>query len=84
LAHWLDTQIVDGSLDPARGADLIWAEVAIDLDYPDELQPVVECATQLADWDERWDIPIERLREDALSAARALIAHQGPDTSTLE
>lgn len=84
LAHWLATQIVDGSLDPAKGADLIWAEAATDLGYPDELQPIVECAIQLADWDERWDIPIERLKEDALSAARALIARRGPDTSTLE
>ncbi|HWM39556.1 MAG TPA: hypothetical protein VNS49_20815 [Streptomyces sp.] len=84
LAHWLAAQIVDGSLDPARGADLIWAEVAMDLDYPDELQPIIECAIHLADWDEGWDIPMDRLREDALSAARALIAHRGPDTSTLE
>lgn len=30
LAYWLADQVVDGSLDPAIGADLIWAEVAMD------------------------------------------------------
>jgi len=80
LAYWLATQIVDGSLDPATGADLIWAEAAMDLGYPNELEPVVTCAIQLADWNESWDIPLEQLKEEALRAARELVERRGPET----
>ncbi|MGP3979741.1 hypothetical protein [Streptomyces sp. KR80] len=82
LAYWLAAQIVDGSLDPAIGADLIWVEAAMDLGYPDELQPVVMCAIQLADWDENWSIPLERLKEDALLAARELVERREPEPNT--
>ncbi|WP_344261135.1 hypothetical protein [Streptomyces sodiiphilus] len=80
LAYWLAAQIVDGSLDPATGADLIWAEVAIALDYPSELASVVACAVQLEDWDETWDIPLERLKEAAVRAARELLECESPGT----
>ncbi|WP_233221366.1 hypothetical protein [Streptomyces carminius] len=78
LAYWLADQVVEGSLDPARGADLIWAEVAMDLGYPDELQPVVQAAIQLADWDENWGIPLESLKEDARTAVRELVRRRPP------
>ncbi|MFP8884700.1 MULTISPECIES: hypothetical protein [Streptomyces] len=80
LAYWLADQVVDGSLDPAVGADLIWAEVAMDLDYPEELRPVVMCAIRLADWDESWGTSLEQLKEEALRAARELVERRGPET----
>ncbi|GAA2457302.1 hypothetical protein GCM10010405_46720 [Streptomyces macrosporus] len=80
LAYWLAAQIVDGSLDPATGADLIWAEAAMDLGYPEELRSVVMCAIQLADWDEGQGIPLEQLKEEALRAARELVERRGPET----
>ncbi len=79
LAYWLAAQIVDGSLDPATGADLIWAEAAMELDYPDRLQPIVECAIQLADWNAACSTPLEQLKEEVLVAARALVEHRGPE-----
>ncbi|MFP8905013.1 hypothetical protein [Streptomyces atacamensis] len=78
LAYWLADQAVDGSLDPASAADLIWAEVAMDLDYPDELGPVVAVAIQLVDWDESWGVPLEQLKEEALREFRALAERRGP------
>ncbi|MCK7627459.1 hypothetical protein MUU72_30930 [Streptomyces sp. RS10V-4] len=77
LAYWLAAQIVDGSLDPVTGADLIWVEAAMELDYPDRLQPIVECAIQLGDWNAEWSTPLEQLKEEVLVAARALV-EQGP------
>ncbi|MGY0485967.1 hypothetical protein [Streptomyces sp. WG-D5] len=79
LAYWLAAQIVDGSLDPATGADLIWAEAAMELGYPDRLRPIVECAIQLADWNADWSAPLEQLKAEALVAARALVEHRGPE-----
>jgi hypothetical protein len=78
LAHWPADQVVDGSLDPAAGADLIRAEVAMDLDYPDELEPVVQAALRLADRDENGGVPLEQLREDAFREFRALAGRRGP------
>jgi hypothetical protein len=78
LAHWPADQVVDGSLDPAAGADLIRAEVAMDLDYPDEPEPVVQAALRLADRDENWGVPLEQLREDAFREFRALAGRRGP------
>ncbi|MFE4057627.1 hypothetical protein ACFXP3_15240 [Streptomyces sp. NPDC059096] len=78
LAYWLAARIVDGSLGPATGADLIWAEAAMELDYPDRLQPIVECAIHPADWDAAWSTPLEQLKEEVLVAARALVEHGEP------
>jgi hypothetical protein len=75
-AYWLAEQIVDGSLDPGWGADLIWMEAASPLDYPEELQQVVEHAIHLDDWDESRPVSKEQLREGALQAARELVEHR--------
>lgn len=39
MAYWIAGQIADGSLDPAAGTHVIWADVAYDLGYPEELEP---------------------------------------------
>ncbi|MFJ3950505.1 hypothetical protein ACIPXV_10605 [Streptomyces libani] len=62
LAYWLAGQMVDGSLDPAAGTFRIWRDVAWDLNYPDELQPLVVCAYNLDDWDENWEYPSKSSR----------------------
>ncbi|MFD4560884.1 hypothetical protein ACFWP5_42320 [Streptomyces sp. NPDC058469] len=77
-AHWLAEQISDGSLDPATGAELIWTEVAEALDYPDTLQPIVDCAISLADRDDDRTVSFEALRFDALQAARDLLSNRHP------
>ncbi|MBD9700723.1 hypothetical protein IHE56_01170 [Streptomyces sp. ID01-12c] len=81
LAYWYAAQIVDGSLDPATGADLIWVEAASDLGYPEALQPIVECAVHLDDWNADWSTPLEQLKEEVLVAARALVARGEPETN---
>ncbi|MFJ3800487.1 hypothetical protein ACIPSJ_29950 [Streptomyces sp. NPDC090088] len=81
LAYWLAAQIVDGSLDPATGANLIWVEVAMELGYPDRLQPIVHCAIELDDWNANWSTPLEQLKEEVLVAARALIESGGPGSA---
>ncbi|MFF1839465.1 hypothetical protein ACFVXE_35640 [Streptomyces sp. NPDC058231] len=77
-AYWIARQIVNGSLDPATGTHLIWADVAYDLDYPEGLQPLVSCASNLDDWDESWGVSIETLKEEAIEAAQQLLSQQPP------
>ncbi|MFK0151536.1 hypothetical protein ACIQVK_05550 [Streptomyces sp. NPDC090493] len=81
LVCWLATQLVDGSLDPATGADLIWVEAATQLGYPDRLQPIVRCGIELDDWNANWSTPIKQLEEEVLVAARALIEGDGPESA---
>ncbi|WP_210719972.1 hypothetical protein [Streptomyces galbus] len=52
----------------------------MELDYPDRLQPIVECAIQLADWNADWSTPLEQLKEEVRVAARTLVEHGGPET----
>ncbi|MET8137769.1 hypothetical protein [Streptomyces sp. NPDC005251] len=78
LAYWLAAQIVDGSLDPATGANLIWVEAASELGYPNRLQPIVDRASDLDDWNANWSTPLEQLKEEVVVAARALVARGGP------
>ncbi|MGW4651466.1 hypothetical protein [Kitasatospora sp. NPDC004289] len=77
LARLWAEQIVDGSLDPATGADKIWAEVACELGYPDELQPVVRWAIVLEDWNEDWDITLAEIDTNIVQAAREVLAIAG-------
>ncbi|MFB7312197.1 hypothetical protein [Streptomyces sp. NPDC056192] len=77
-AYWIARQIVNGSLDPAAGSHLIWADVAYDLGYPEDLQPLVSCASNLEDWDESWGVSIETLKEEASEAAEQLLSKQPP------
>lgn len=78
MAYWIAGQIVDGSLDPATGTHLIWADVAYDLNYPEDLQPLVSCSLNLDDWDESWDVSVEALKEEAIKAAEQLLSKQPP------
>ncbi|WP_405690924.1 hypothetical protein [Streptomyces sp. NBC_00057] len=78
MAYWIAGQIVDGSLDPAAGAYLVWADVAYDLGYPEDLQPLVSCALKLDDWDENRGVPVEALKEEAIEAAEQLLSKQPP------
>ncbi|MEU8795429.1 hypothetical protein [Streptomyces sp. NPDC048643] len=74
MAYWVAAQIADGSLNPATGTHLIWADVAYDLGYPEELAPLVACAISLDDWEESWGgCPIEDLNKEAVEAARELL-----------
>ncbi|MER7035737.1 hypothetical protein ABT334_32765, partial [Streptomyces albidoflavus] len=41
MAYWIARQIVNASLDLAAGPHLIWADVAYDLGYYDNPQPLV-------------------------------------------
>ncbi|MEO3756211.1 hypothetical protein [Streptomyces sp. B6B3] len=83
LAHWLAARVADGSMDPATGVDLIWAEAAIDLGYPDELQPIVTSAIQLADWDEHRGTSLRELKEEAFRAARELVERRTAEGAPL-
>jgi hypothetical protein len=73
LAYWLAQQITDGHLDPATGVQMIWHEVAWDLNYPKALETVVHCAIALDDWDDNWSTSLEELKRDALQAALELV-----------
>jgi hypothetical protein len=73
LAYWIAGQIVDGSIDPAAGTHLIWAEVASELGYPADLQPLVSCAFNLEEWDENWGVCNEALKDQAVEAAEQLL-----------
>jgi hypothetical protein len=77
MAYWLAEQIANGTMDPAEGADLIWREVAWDLGFPDELQPIVQCAILIDDLDQQRGSSLKELRDEALNAARQLVARNG-------
>ncbi|MEV8533120.1 hypothetical protein [Streptomyces sp. NPDC051211] len=78
MAYWIAGRIVDGSLDPATGAGLIWGDVAEDLDYPEDLKPLVWCAVELDDWHEGCGVSVEALKEKAIEAAGQLLSMQAP------
>ncbi|MFE3947807.1 hypothetical protein ACFXPV_39015 [Streptomyces sp. NPDC059118] len=74
MAHWIAGQIADGTLDPATGTHLIWADIAYDLGYPEELQPLVSCALNLDEWEGRWGVSVEELNKEAVEAAKQFLS----------
>jgi hypothetical protein len=74
LARWWAGQIVDGTLDPVRGADLIWSRAAADLGYPPELQGLVEGAINAMDWNEWFTVSMAEIRAGIVEAAREFVA----------
>ncbi|WP_225995177.1 hypothetical protein [Streptomyces arboris] len=74
MAYWIAGQIADGSLDPAAGTHLIWADIAYDLGYPEELEPLVHCAHNLDGWEESWGVSVEELNEEAVEAAKQFLS----------
>ncbi|MFI5985176.1 hypothetical protein ACIBEA_30450 [Streptomyces sp. NPDC051555] len=74
MAYWIAGQIADGSLDPAAGAHLIWADIAYDLGYPEELEPLVHCAHNLDGWEESWGVSFGELQSEAVQAAEQFLS----------
>ncbi|MCX5384686.1 hypothetical protein [Streptomyces sp. NBC_00083] len=74
MAYWVAGRIADGSLDPAVGTHLIWADIAYDLGYPDELEPLVRCAHNLDGWEESWGVSVEELNGEAVGAAKQFLS----------
>lgn len=74
MAYWVAGQIADGSLDPAAGTHLIWADIAYDLGYPEELKPLVHCAYDLDGWEESWGVSLEELNSEAVEAAKQFLS----------
>ncbi|KQX56294.1 MULTISPECIES: hypothetical protein [unclassified Streptomyces] len=81
-AYWIAGQIVDGTLDPASGAQLIWAEVAEDLGQPEDLRPLVAYGIMLDDWTEEWDVSAESLRAKTVEAAGRFLRERPPGERT--
>ncbi|MFC6987063.1 hypothetical protein [Streptomyces cirratus] len=70
MADWVAGQIADRTLDPALGTWLIWANIAEDLGYPEELEPLVHCAHNLDGWEESWGVSLDELNREAVEAAK--------------
>ncbi|MFD7915678.1 hypothetical protein ACFV30_34055 [Streptomyces sp. NPDC059752] len=73
MAHWVASQIADGTLAPATGTHIIWADIAYDLGYPDDLEPLVSCALSWDDCQESWGVPFEELNKEAVEAAKQFL-----------
>ncbi|TVZ76277.1 hypothetical protein [Streptomyces sp. BK340] len=73
MASWIAGQIADGSLDPAAGTHLIWADIAYDLGYPEELESLVHCAHNLDGWEQSWGVSFEELSREAIEAAKQFL-----------
>ncbi|MFF4393944.1 hypothetical protein ACFY0G_45760 [Streptomyces sp. NPDC001552] len=73
MAHWVAGQIADGTLAPATGTHIIWADIAYDLGYPDDLEPLVSCALSWDDCQESWGVPFEELNKEAVEAAKQFL-----------
>ncbi|MCX5395307.1 hypothetical protein [Streptomyces sp. NBC_00094] len=74
MAYWIAGQIADGSLDPVVGTHLIWADIAYDLGYPEELEPLVRCAHNLDGWEGSWGVPFEELNRESVEAAKQFLS----------
>ncbi|MFF7976702.1 hypothetical protein [Streptomyces sp. NPDC007905] len=74
MAYWVAEQIADGSLDPATGTHLIWTDIAYDLGFPEDLEPLVHCAHNLDGWNETWCVSVEELNREAIEAAKQLLS----------
>ncbi|MFD3580471.1 hypothetical protein [Streptomyces sp. NPDC058644] len=74
MAYWVAGQIVAGSLDPATGTYLIWADIAYDLGYPEDLEALVHCAHNLDGWDESWGVSRGELSREAVEAANQFLS----------
>ncbi|QUW78236.1 hypothetical protein SMIR_02985 [Streptomyces mirabilis] len=74
MAYWIAGQIADGSLDPATGTHLIWADIAYDLGNPEDLEPLVHCAHNLDGWEESWGVSREELNREAVEAANQFLS----------
>lgn len=73
MAYWIAGQIADGSLDPAVGTHLIWADISYDLGYPEGLEPLVHCAHNLDGWEESWGVSVEELNRESVEAAKQFL-----------
>ncbi|KOG33098.1 hypothetical protein [Streptomyces resistomycificus] len=73
MAYWVAGQIADGTLDPATGTHLIRADVAYDLNYPEELEPLVRSAHNLDGWEESWGVSLEELNREAVEVAKQFL-----------
>ncbi|MFD5426789.1 hypothetical protein ACFWI9_15075, partial [Streptomyces sp. NPDC127084] len=69
MARWWAALIVEGKLDPAKGADLIWWRVAMELNYPEQLQGIVDGAICASDWSTEWSISLDHVKSDIIRAA---------------
>ncbi|WP_405826343.1 hypothetical protein OG705_36670 [Streptomyces sp. NBC_00838] len=76
MACWIAGQIADGSVDPAVGTYLIWADIAHDLGHPEELEPLVRCAHNLDGWEESWGVSVEELNAEAVEAAKHFLSRR--------
>ncbi|MGW4698892.1 hypothetical protein [Streptomyces sp. NPDC004285] len=76
MAYWVAGQIADGTLDPAAGTHLIWADIAYDLGYPEALAPLVRCAHHLDGWEESWGVSVEELNGEAVAAAKQFLSER--------
>lgn len=74
MAYWVASQIADGTLAPAAGTHIIWADLAYDLGHPEELEPLISFALMLDDWQERWEGTIEELNRETVEAAKQLLS----------
>ncbi|GAA2326081.1 hypothetical protein OKJ48_29130 [Streptomyces kunmingensis] len=76
MAYWVAGQVADGSLDPATGTHLIWADIAYDLGDPQDLEPLVICAINLDGWEESWGVSREQLNREAVEAANQFLSRR--------
>lgn len=80
MACWIAEQMLDGSVEPAAGADRIWLHCTYGRHDPGLLGPMMSCATGLAESAEEGDSERFAVHEvEALRAARVLLGRDpGP------
>jgi hypothetical protein len=76
LARETAARIINGTVQPLNGADLIWRDFAEPLDYPPALMPFIN-AIVAANADP--PAPVEQLNADILRTAQALLTEPPPN-----
>ncbi|MCX4959642.1 hypothetical protein [Streptomyces virginiae] len=83
FADWIASRIVDGYLDPAVGARLIWSDVDAELGCPEDLMSLVRYAVDLDGWDENCGVSVDALKQATIEAAAELLSKRRPPCSTV-
>lgn len=81
LVRWWCSLIVDGQLPPEVAGRLIWMDGWNELNYPDELQPLVGWVSEWEDWTKDWDVPRDTYREHIVDAAKQLLEKPWPPSN---
>lgn len=80
LVRWACEAIVEGTVSPEMGGNIIWYDGWHELGYPDSLQGIVGAVSEFDDWSPTWELDREHYQQMIVDDAKALLAGPWPPT----